>query len=969
MDPNQVISIVCILCILGITITLILRDTYVQNECDKRFEEVSSKINKINTSRHEIDQRQTERLAKLEDTAYYIQSQYVPKAEMRTQIKTDNVVTDRLRVKNETANDFEVTDSIRLNYAKKQPKTKTQKCMLIEPYATNFSIQDGVSTYNSLAVNRLKTNTLNIRNAAVDKADFNALYATDATLDSLKAPKRSTLNNADITNSIFDHSTIAYSTLPTSTLDTPTLKNTPVTTATVDTLKTQSIKATSVKSDKITTENASFDTLKPTTASINDIYASKVNLYELRGGNASHKGSAFYDTVTASNLLVNATSFSKLNADLAAANRVIANETANFDTTTAKNVVTKKVAGNKNVCIKNACLETNDLKTLSQGKRGNILGGKSTYNPDNINTQFPGPDLQNYVAGDSAFTKPVDIKGNLYNQNAILFRQLDPTVVYKTQSYKVTPKNETQINSGKFNINDQVSLDATGMTVKNPLHVNNAIQFGTASLDNEGLKHQSEFVFETKNAPSLKISPEGHMQLKGDLTFSSAQTNQNWRLTAPSTTLEFVPTVDGLPQTKAAMTMSADTTKTNALNARHLRGQVDTGVLYIENSNAPVIYGKNQLQLTKPTFQFNAPTIDMGPMTMTSNIVYTNRLCFDKNTCITESDIKRYMTQGPQGIPGDQGITGKVGIQGLQGDTGDTGEKGIRGVKGRTGNNILNVDFSLYAPKGIDSGGPVTFSDNTNPLLYQPDGFSFGQFGTDLKVQVNPKNHLAFSVHKNGTFEDQMVIKPSKNVVTFNTNIESKQGIKQVKPNKIWIDHNRTAGIQQADDTFTMYAPNLSLSTATNTTFKDIVNITDSKVTLAEGDLYVDNTKLTYDDIKNYKARGNYTKDPSFEGLFANKICVKDECVNAADWDTLVRNFGTAFNYTRKGTVAPVRAQAQTLRPVDCVAEYGPWSSCDANCTQTQTLQIKQQPLNNGAPCPTTIQNTRACTGGECISR
>lgn len=108
MTAAEIISIVCFLTVIIVTVVLIIRDINTKKECEKKLDLVTHKINEVNRSKFEEDKTQYDKLMKLEDTVNYVQNNYVSKNDMNAGITTKSLVADSLTAEYAKINSLEI---------------------------------------------------------------------------------------------------------------------------------------------------------------------------------------------------------------------------------------------------------------------------------------------------------------------------------------------------------------------------------------------------------------------------------------------------------------------------------------------------------------------------------------------------------------------------------------------------------------------------------------------------------------------------------------------------------------------------------------------------------------------------------------------------------------------------------------------------------------------------------------------
>jgi hypothetical protein len=139
MEAANVISILCMFCIITVTVFLLIRDNYVKKDFEAQLKHITSKINEVNMFKYNADKSQNIRITDMQDTMNYVQQNYVKKDDIANGVTTDNLVVKNMKTDYARIQEAEVEGSLN---SKKMGivapvKATRRECVLMEKFVNH----------------------------------------------------------------------------------------------------------------------------------------------------------------------------------------------------------------------------------------------------------------------------------------------------------------------------------------------------------------------------------------------------------------------------------------------------------------------------------------------------------------------------------------------------------------------------------------------------------------------------------------------------------------------------------------------------------------------------------------------------------------------------------------------------------------------------------------------------------------
>lgn len=474
MAAAEVISVVCFLCIVAVTVVLLIRDNYVKKECEKKIGQVTAKINEVNKAKFAADQSQYARLNKLEDTINYVQKNYVTRDDMKKGVTTKSLVTNDMKAGYARISDVEVLKSLKTSdfgmvdqNAEKSARLR-QECAIFEGFANAPSpdpapaapalLPQGIgmvvsgSSGTSGNFENLQAANLGAKNstlgfAEVEDAHFKTFKADEAGIAALSA------TSANLTGATVGQLTATSGTLTGMSIVGGNLTKPNITDGVADNL-TVTKKVTASNVDAKTTNT---DTMYTAQGEIKDLSVSgkatftgplsstgSATFNNITATGASTFGSLKAKGITADSASIPLGNFATVNATNTNATGLATMASANVQgNLTAKSARIDKLTTTDGVCVNNSCLGQGLFDAIIKNppggtnNPGTFRGGLSKLNPDNDGTRFPDTDGRNYIRGDTTVQGHTVMAGNLDIAGPINYSRDDPGPMIE-KSYTAT---------------------------------------------------------------------------------------------------------------------------------------------------------------------------------------------------------------------------------------------------------------------------------------------------------------------------------------------------------------------------------------------------------------------------------------------------------------------------------------------------------------------------------------------------
>ena len=198
MGAAEIISLICFLSIVAVTILLVVRDHYIKKQCEARVADIANKINEINKFKFYADRSQYDRLQDLETAVNSVQRNYVKKQDLANQVNTRMLVAQNVRADVADARSLNVEDTVMSkNFVTQDgslPSSKTrQECVLVEDF------EDQAANFEKVDMSEMITRKAKADTADINTAEVRNLVVSDGKADNISA-KSAVLGDANINN-------------------------------------------------------------------------------------------------------------------------------------------------------------------------------------------------------------------------------------------------------------------------------------------------------------------------------------------------------------------------------------------------------------------------------------------------------------------------------------------------------------------------------------------------------------------------------------------------------------------------------------------------------------------------------------------------------------------------------------------------------------------------------------------------
>lgn len=774
-----VISILCFLCIIVVTVLLLIRDSYIKKDFESKLQGVANKINDVNMFKYNADKSQMIRITDMEDTMNHIQKSYVKKDDIANGVTTNNLVVNTMKTDYARIKDAEVEGSIHSNNFGMVPpgKGKRKECVIMEKFVDpvqekvpqGYGLSASGKGVEKLAAADLTSSKSGMSFLTIDDGYFKQFLAGSATIGDIKSKtgkfdtaasdkltaQGGIMNQVAISDSVMNNSVLngTISELNSAELTNFTTKSSDVITKKLYTPQGEVV--------TVTSKEATIGTLTSKVADINSVVSSGVTTDSITTKAMTN------DKLTASTTNFDTLTTKSINSD------EFHGVTGKFDTLYADYATFgTKVVSSTGICINEDCLDDtiitgiNDNPPGGVNKNPRLRGGTSLLNPKNQGTSFPDVDGRNIIRGDTNIAGHVNIQGNVdvYGQiNTIkddpgsmisqgysgigqytggAMRTYAPYQANKPSSVGMSFAREDGSFNDVLSINNEMVASVNGR-----LNITDAMTFDKTGLLNKGNR---DLLIQTGNKNSYTIDKEGHSTIAGNVMFP------NWSLQKSEEEDMYIGPKDGSKRT----TFAADGSLINRQGKIYIGDNLEKGgSLYIggtQNNNtydATVMENrqyakgsellvfkggesrKDGLRLRGGDITFDVydsaskdRTAENPRGRFTADGLYIDsRFCFgtgDNPVCIDKKDVVGIKENKP--IVGDTGDAGVIGLTGEKGGKGDRGDQGLRGFTGPEGIKGLTGDKGITGDKGGrgDQGLPGVM--NSKSVINASGGMSTG---------------------------------------------------------------------------------------------------------------------------------------------------------------------------------------------------------------------------------------------------
>lgn len=482
----EIIYLVCFFCIIVVAVVLLLRDTYIQKDCENRVKEITDKINEVNRFKYNADKSQFNRLTELEDTVDYVEANYVRKDDMSKGVITDNLVAKNIKTSSATINEAEIQGSLHSKGfgmvdpngdgeateqcvtleefynsplmegfvdapkdAKKQPEegvmgeprfpqTKAElKAQGLVAQGYDLSVKEGVDVQN-MDVLSFSASQAKMKYATLDDGYFKTFSSGTGNFDNVKAKggvfDKMTTGELTGQNGVLNNMMINDSTLKNARWESGTADK-----MTVNSLKAGNLEATKTKTNTLYTPQGEVVNLKSDKAEIDTVLSNSAVLDNIKSKKMTSDELISKYVTTTDRLKAPLGEF-----DGVSSKRVNSTEVTG-DTGTFKSIfadvarVDGKISASDKICVNNACLDTEMIDLINKNPPGGInneaffKGGLSELNPKNDGTRFPDADGRNYIRGDTSVDGHAKFAGNLEVNGKIKMSKANPGAMIESQ--------------------------------------------------------------------------------------------------------------------------------------------------------------------------------------------------------------------------------------------------------------------------------------------------------------------------------------------------------------------------------------------------------------------------------------------------------------------------------------------------------------------------------------------------------
>lgn len=443
MAVAEIISTICVLAIIIVTIVLVIRDNNIKKDYEQRLQKLTLEINDVNKSKYMADKSQTSKLQSLEST---LRDKYVSRESLQEGVYTNALVAgyvyghnlqssvisasnlsasnirfnrqlgDRIEARSVRVGvDPEMIDSMNANQTACAAQGSNQP--VVERYedpVVGFHVDGQDAIFNTVAANSFNGDNASFGYANLASAFANQFTGTIGTMGTLNGDTL-TYGNGTITtlsNTKFSSDFANIPVLNSSNFTVQMLTSTSNIKGEASSFQTMysaqgtivSLKATTGNIPSITSSNITTDTLNYTTLRGNTVNASNITTTNINGTLGTFT-TGNIDTITSKN---------------------ITSPVANITTLTGGTTsMSGKIKSEEQLCVNNACLKEEAISRINTYLPGSVIGMtrggiSAEFNPKNSNTQFPDDAGVNRIRGDTVIHGNGTIMGNLTGNKSVI---------------------------------------------------------------------------------------------------------------------------------------------------------------------------------------------------------------------------------------------------------------------------------------------------------------------------------------------------------------------------------------------------------------------------------------------------------------------------------------------------------------------------------------------------------------------
>jgi hypothetical protein len=441
-EAGDMISLVCVLAIIAVTIILLFRDNNVRKECEGRIKALAEKVNEVNNFKYFADKTQYTRLNNLENTVNKVQKTYVSKDELAQGVNTKNISAENINSNIIEGNEFIVNNNIQYTnfgmLSKDQQPTR-EECVMVEtfqdapnPATANpataktataktatvnpakaadlrpvaFRLDGNKAIYENIEADALFANKSTLKYANIDQAMITNLEAPSAAITSLSGTdatfKKGVFNNITATGATFNTVKGTQGNFDQADIKTGFFGDLHI----QNNLKTAAVNTKQVNTETMYTAQGQITNLKSVQGDFDNMTAKVATLSDIKGTKAT------LDNITAREYKGTNAAFDTLNTDLVRAKNAnisdnITAENAQFSSLAANSArVRGSVVSEDSLCINGSCLKQDMVDLLNNNPPGSgnspgvFKGGKTAeFNPNELQTRFPAGNGRNDIRG------------------------------------------------------------------------------------------------------------------------------------------------------------------------------------------------------------------------------------------------------------------------------------------------------------------------------------------------------------------------------------------------------------------------------------------------------------------------------------------------------------------------------------------------------------------------------------------
>jgi hypothetical protein len=622
MTATVIISVICLLSIVTVTIVLTIRDNMIQADIDKQILALTNKVNDVNKSKYFADRTQSNRLNKVEENIKFVEDNYVTKQLLQDGFETKSLSVNDFKADNVDANTVTVStlQSYEYDTVTEEEKLASEKmeesCPVVEKYVNapskpqkkvvpiGFKMDGKSMTLDKVSAYNLSSDKANLKYATVDTGFANQFSIGTGKVDSLTGKttkfdsgdfgtltaKKTKFDETEISNSIFTNAKIQSAQIGDLVIDNKlSVKDFNTKNAVMSKMYSAQGEVADIKSTTATIDTLNADNAIVKTATFKDINTDSIVSQKYDGGESKFTKSTINeltnDVLKTRDIATQNVSTGTLYADFARVNGDI--------TTTDR------------LCVNDSCLDQGIVKSLSDNPPGSgrlasvLKGGLSAdFNPENKPTLFPNEAGINDIRGDTVINGDTSVAGNhMIGRNLSVTgnSSVDGNGVFggslAANSLEISGNGSYTGTLTAANLNVSGSINTTGATTTfGDISGNNATFRGRMNVTNDALFGKDISVSGngtfTGNLSARNINVTGDVNLAGKTSFTGDITGNNARFSSLNVTNNA--TVQGNQTIRGRSTVDGDGSFGGALSARSVAASGDGsfgGTLTTNNLN------------------------------------------------------------------------------------------------------------------------------------------------------------------------------------------------------------------------------------------------------------------------------------------------------------------------------------------------------------------------------------------------